>query len=77
LPRALTPDGHAPGEEALAQLILFAEHVLGQVRIAYMTYSHQEHPHQDMGHIVLRLASSPKHGAAMRYRELLGGLLQY
>ncbi len=43
----------------------------------YMTHYHQERPHQGMGHIVLMPASNPKHDTSRRYREPLGGLLQY
>jgi len=71
------PDGHEPGEGTLSQLILSAEHFLGHALIEYMTRSHQERPHQGMGNIVLMPANSPKHDASMRYREPLGGLLQY
>jgi hypothetical protein len=53
--RALTLDGYEPGEEALSQLILFAERFLGHALIEDMTHYHQGRPHQGMGNIVLGL----------------------
>jgi putative transposase len=68
-------------EEVLSQLILFGERSLRYALTEYVTYFHQERPHQGKDNVVLMPTVAPAQVTTrrnpIRCRELLGGLLKY
>jgi transposase InsO family protein len=68
-------------EEALSPLILLGERSLRYARTEYVTYFHQERPHQGKDNVVLMPTVAPAQvttrGNPIRCRERLGGLLKY
>ena len=66
-------------EEALSRLILFGECSLRHALTEYVTYFHQERPHQGKGNVVLMPSAerSQQREGPIACQERLGGLLKY
>jgi putative transposase len=66
----------AIGQECLDKLIVFGPEHLDHVVAEYLTYYHEERPHQGKGNVPLTGDSAPTEGDVV-CRERLGGLLRH
>jgi putative transposase len=64
-------------EECLDRLIFFGEHRLLRALDDYVAHYHKERNHQGLGNELITPETHPTHGAHVRCRERLGGLLRY